>query len=159
MTKEESIGVSGFLYNKETGDKVADFGARPPKHMAKLKDFTMLFHDASEKLARNKNLTGRVLLFAISHVDYQHRITMTQAEIARQLDMKQPVVNRCFKQLVQEQIVEEVDRYGMCKIYRVSAEYVNRGRVRDYHKKQEGYEPEVNDRIPWREPEVATVNA
>jgi uncharacterized small protein (DUF1192 family) len=154
MTKQrKEIGLAGFYYDKETGDVIADFGARPPKRCT-LKNFTMLFHEASEKLARNEKLTGetlRVFLFAISYIDYEHRISLTQAEIARELGLKQPNVNRAFRLLAQEGIFQEVDKFGTNKIYRLAPEYGNKGKARNYQEKLQQPSKDKNDRLPQRE--------
>lgn len=154
MTKHSrEIGLAGFYYDKETGDVVGDFGVRPPRR-TRLKNFTMLFHEASEKLARNKNLGEqalKVFLFAISHIDYQHRISLTQGEIAKELGIKQQNVSRAFKLLVQEGILEEIDKIGTVKIYRLAPEYGNKGKARNYQEKLQKTLKDENDRIPQRE--------
>jgi DNA-binding transcriptional ArsR family regulator len=154
MTKHNrEIGLAGFYYDKETGDVVGDFGARPPRR-TKLKNFTMLFHEASEKLARNETLgteAFRVFLFAISYIDFDHRINLTQADIARELGLKQPNVNRAFKLLVEEGILEEVDKIGTAKIYRLAPEYGNKGRARNYQEKLQKSSKSRNERLPQKE--------
>lgn len=138
MTRQKKdIGLAGYYFDKETGEVVGEIGCKAPRQI-KLKDFTMLFHEASEKLAKNEKLglvALRVFLFAISRIDYEHRLKLTQADIARELGLKQQNINRAFKLLVSERILEEVDKFGTAKIYRLSPEYGNKGRARNYQDK------------------------
>ena len=150
--RKKDIGLAGFYYDKETGDVVGGFGARPPKRCT-LKNFTMIFHEASEKLARNEKLGTqalRVFLFAISYIDYDHRISLTQAEIAKELGIKQQNVSRAFRLLAQEGIFQEVDKFGTNKIYRLAPEYGNKGRARNYQEKLQEPLSDKNNRLPQR---------
>jgi hypothetical protein len=86
----------------------------------KVKDWLMLFHSGSELLAKDKEMTGeafRVFHYAMSHVNYENELLVTQANVKEALGMRQQHVSRAFKLLVKKEILIEGKKLGTSKIY------------------------------------------
>jgi predicted transcriptional regulator len=130
-------GVAGTLYDRETGEILGDYGLRPPKRCT-LTDWLMVFHKSMEVMAKDKDLTSeiwRVFAYAISQLDYDNKLLLTQADIARGLEIKQPNVNRAFKLLVNKGIFIEGEKRGTSKTYYLAGAIGNKGKARNYQNK------------------------
>ncbi len=79
------------------------------------------------KVALNKNLRGedyRVLLFLLSNADGT-TVEISQAEIARSLEYKQPRVSRALKRLDEFKIIKKIFIAGKLVGYRFLIEEPN----------------------------------
>lgn len=71
----------------------------------------------------------RVLSFLISRLDFNNFLTINQSEIASELTMAQPSVNRAIKALVEKGILLEGQRMGRIKSYKLNPNYGWKGKA------------------------------
>ncbi|MDJ0634781.1 MAG: helix-turn-helix domain-containing protein [Xenococcaceae cyanobacterium MO_188.B29] len=86
-----------------------------------------MLKDWMRKVALNKNLRGedyRVLLFLLSNADGT-TVEISQAEIARSLEYKQPRVSRALKRLDEFKIIKKIFIAGKLVGYRFLIEEPN----------------------------------
>ena len=86
-----------------------------------------MLKDWIRKVALNKNLRGedyRVLLFLLSNAD-EFTVEISQAEIARNLEYKQPRVSRAIKRLSEFKIIKKILISGKLIGYRFLIEGEN----------------------------------
>lgn len=75
-------------------------------------DFMMQYNHSLYQIAKMK-LTGedlRVLLFMQSFLDFNNFIPITQINIAKELDMKQPHVSRSIKKLTDKGLIDKIKK-------------------------------------------------
>ena len=86
-----------------------------------------MLKDWIRKVALNKNLRGedyRVLLFLLSNAD-EFTVEISQAEIARSLEYKQPRVSRALRRLDEFKIIKKIFIAGKLVGYRFLIEEPN----------------------------------
>lgn len=133
----KSQNLTGFVTDEKTGE-VAPIKVFMPSNRPKTYDWLMIFHSGTQMLARDKDFSGesfRVFFEIISHIEYENKITVTQAQIAELLGMKQPCVSRAFRLLVKKGILEESRKYGTTKTYKLSTDFGWKGTVTNLNKK------------------------
>jgi Firmicute plasmid replication protein (RepL) len=126
-----SVKEVGF-YDSRTNDYVDPTHVLIPVRV-KVKDWLMLFHSGSEQLAKDKEMTGegfRVLHYAISHVNYENELLVTQADVKEALGMRQQHVSRAFKLLVKKEVLIEGKKQGTSKIYYLNPYFGWKGSAR-----------------------------
>lgn len=74
----------------------------------------------------------RLLLLLLSEMTYENLIPYTQSEFAKRHDLNKTVVNRCWNNLVVEDILLFYKKEGANKYYVVNSEYAWKGRWRNY---------------------------
>lgn len=124
--------LEAFFCNSRTGEITDPTHVLVPVRV-KVKDWLMLFHSGSELLARDKEMTGeafRVFHYVMSHVDYENKLLITQADVKEALEMKQPHVSRAFKLLVKKEILIEGKKFGTNKIYYLNPYFGWKGSAR-----------------------------
>lgn len=72
----------------------------------------------------------RVLLALIATLEFDNFILINQAEIARQLGMTRPAVNRAIRRLLEEGVLIKGQRVGVNVSYRLNPEYGWKGDAR-----------------------------
>ncbi|MBV5311388.1 winged helix-turn-helix transcriptional regulator [Chromatium okenii] len=73
----------------------------------------MMFQDKLQELAAANVLTvegWRVLVMVVSKVDFENFIHVKQVQIAEELGMKPPNVNKAFKRLIELGILEKISQ-------------------------------------------------
>lgn len=129
--------LMGVFSDPKTGEVVEATHVLLPRRQ-KVKDWLMWFHRGSKLLAKDKDLTGeafRVFHYAISEIDYENKLLVTQAEIAEALEMKQPHVSRAFKLLVSKGILEEGEKVGRIKTYYLNWDFGWKGSTKNLIKR------------------------
>lgn len=74
----------------------------------------------------------RVLFALIERLDYENLIVANQAEIARELEMRPPHVNRSVKNLITLGAIFEGPRIGVSRSYRLNPEFGWKGSARNH---------------------------
>lgn len=73
----------------------------------------------------------RVFLKLLSKVDFENYLTVSQQDIANELDMKQSNVSKAIKKLKELNIIVEGPRAGLNKTYRLNPYIAHKGTNRD----------------------------
>ena len=69
----------------------------------------------------------RVFLALLSKVDFENYLTVSQKELAQELDMKQPHISRAIKALCERNVIIEGPRAGLNKTYRFNPYIAHKG--------------------------------
>lgn len=88
-------------------------------------------------LLAKSNLTGtdfKVLMKLLGQLDFDNLIQIEQAEIARQLGMHRPDVNKSIKRLVELGSLLEGPRIGRSRTYRLNPDYGWKGSAKSHIK-------------------------
>ena len=149
-SQSKSSVLEALFCNKRTGEYEEPTHVLVPARV-KVSDWLMVFHKAAETLAKDKEIglqAHRILWYVLSHVEYENRLLVTQADVREALKMKQADVSRAFKLLVKKEILIEVDKIGTCKIYCLNPYSFWKGAASKLKKGlQDGF-PWKNDRSP-----------
>lgn len=135
MTRKQRASkpeIEALFFNPETGNEINNIALVIPRR-PKVKDWLMMFHKGTELLAKDKEIgleAHRVFWYVVSHLDYENKLLLSQSDIVRELEMKQPAVSRAFKLLVKKGILIEDGKYGNSKIYKLSTDFGWKGSVR-----------------------------
>lgn len=124
--------VEGLFCNPRTGEYSDPTHILIPRRV-KVTDWLMTFHKGTELLAKDKEIGAeglRVFLYVTSHVDYENKLLVTQADVKEALEMKQSAVSRAFKLLVNKGILVEANKVGTSKTYYLSTDYGWKGSAR-----------------------------
>lgn len=101
--------------------------------------FFMGFQDAFAELAK-KRISAEaknVFLFILGKVDYDNRLTIPQAEIARQLGMHRQNVSRAMTALVKEGVLlVEEPLLGRTRRFRLNDRYGWKGKLKNLRTKR-----------------------
>ena len=93
------------------------------------KDWVALYQKAISTIA-DMNLPNeqyRVFLKLLSKVDFENFLRVSQNDIAKELDMKQPNVAKAIKGLIGKNIIVEGPRAGLNKTYRLNPYVAHKG--------------------------------
>lgn len=82
----------------------------------------------------------KVLLLLLSEMTYENLIPYTQSAFAKRHDLDRSVVNRCWNNLVDENILIFYYKEGSNKFYVVNSEYAWKGKLRNYRKTHDDIE-------------------
>jgi DNA-binding MarR family transcriptional regulator len=150
---QNKVGVVGVVFDLETNEVLSGFGDKKRKRCT-LTDWLMIFHKGMELMAKDRELgleAWRVFAYAISQIDYDNKLLLTQSEIGRELKMRQQAVNRAFKLLVSKGIFIEGEKQGTSKIYYLGTVIGSKGRAVAFHKKLEREEKAQKNKSPQHE--------
>lgn len=131
-SKIKGKDLGAIFYNRESGDCIENIAIVVPRR-DRVKDWLMIFERGNDILARDKDITGeafRIFFLLTANMDYENRILLTQAEVSRELGIKQQNVNKAFKILVSKGIIVEDKIYGRTKTYKLSTDFGWKGSVR-----------------------------
>lgn len=101
----------------------------------------MAIQDAFVVLAKDKALSGRpmrVLTYMMGRLDWDNYIMLTQAEIARELDLHRQDVSTAVRLLVERGIVQEGPRVGRSHSYRLNSTYGWKGKTVNLRDRRRG---------------------
>lgn len=146
MQKKAKL-FTGTIENTETGEKIIDKLFVFPRKEKMPNGWISIFQSMTEILAKDKKITGeahRVLWYLIGKANWGNEIPITQADVAKGLEMNHSNVRRTFKLLVERGILEERGRFGNSKLYALSMDFFWKGDGKAYKKAREG---ELNVRI------------
>ena len=96
--------------------------------------FVMVFQDAFIEIAKDKTLTGEtksVLMYLLGKLDFENFILMTQAEIAKELDLKKQNVSRAIRTLVERGIILEGPKVSRSRGYRINHDLGWKGNLKN----------------------------
>ena len=94
----------------------------------------MGFQDAFAELAAKRlgSEAKDVFLLILARVDYDNRITIPQAEIARQLGMKRQNVSRAVKTLVKAEVLQAFEPDGKYRpVLKLNDKYAWKGKLKN----------------------------
>jgi len=97
-------------------------------------EWALVFMDMFETLARDKDLTltdVRVLHGLLSHLDYGNTITVTQTQLANELEIKRPNITTSIKKLIEKQYIIILKQKGRQNIYCLNPHYGLRAKETD----------------------------
>ncbi len=92
----------------------------------------MAIQDAFVALAKDRSLSGRpmrVLTYMMGRLNWDNYITLTQAEIAGELDLHQQDVSDAVKLLVERGIIQQGPKAGRTNSYRLNSTYGWKGKT------------------------------
>ena len=87
----------------------------------------MLLELSQDKDLKHQDI--RVLLYYLGCTDFENIINVSQADIAKSLDMKSSAISRACKKLVAKGILLETGKRGRSNVYTLNAAYGWRGRI------------------------------
>jgi hypothetical protein len=76
----------------------------------------------------------RVLLYLLSRLDFENYINVSQAEMARALDVDRSNCHKAVGELVQAEVIVEGPKVGMHRTYRLNPSYGWKGSAQNHHK-------------------------
>ncbi len=92
----------------------------------------MAIQEAFVALAKDKSLSGRpmrVLTYMMGRLDWDNYITLSQVEIAGELDLHRQHVHAAIKLLVERGIIQEGPKNGRSHSYRLNSTYGWKGKT------------------------------
>jgi len=98
--------------------------------------FFMAFQAAFMSLAKDVELQGqpmRVLLVLLARLDFENEVVISQAEIARELEIRPNRVSEAMRLLREKGLIRVQKREGHIKTYRLSCAYAWKGRAKNLH--------------------------
>ncbi|MFN9507337.1 MAG: winged helix-turn-helix transcriptional regulator, partial [Rubrivivax sp.] len=98
--------------------------------MAQVQAFAKLAKREARKVLGEEGFG--VLLGALSRLDYENLLVLNQAELARELEMSSPSVNRAIKRLVELSVLLEGPRIGVSRSYRLNPEFGWKGSAKGH---------------------------
>ena len=116
------------LFNDETGT-VSEL---KKKKLKRTEPFFMMNLRDAEKIALEKTLHGteyKILWFIVSRIDYDNRAFLSQAFIAKTLDMPQSQVSTSIKKLAECKALRKIIVDGRTG-YEISIDLVSRGTLK-----------------------------
>lgn len=137
------ITRAGEAYDLGTGEvsegKLVWIPDRPKSQFGG--DFFLMTIDALSWLADHRKLIGEegfaVFGKAVKRLDFENYIQLSQAEIAKELDMQPSNVSRAMKRLISIGIIGEGPKVGRSKTYRLHPEAAWRGKPKAHHAARE----------------------
>lgn len=113
------------LFNEDTGE-ILEVRRKKTK---RTEPFLMMNLKDAAEIAKADKLHGteyKVLFFILSRIDYDNRAVLTQAFIAKELNMPQPQVSAAIKKLVEEGAISKIS-VGGANGYMVGEHVASRG--------------------------------
>lgn len=99
----------------------------------------MAWQEGFERLATDRDMTLealRVLHYVFARLDFENHLRLSQADIARALDMKASSVSRAMKLLLEKDILVVGDKVGRSHTYRLNTSFGWKGKVKNLRKLQ-----------------------
>ena len=116
-------------YPKEA---VLNFFTTPSKY---LKDsYARVFLNKINALGKDRNLSStdlRVLMSIIGHLGYDNIVNISQKDLGKELNIKQPNIAKSIKKLIDEGYLQVVDTIGRQNIYMLNPNIAFRARAKN----------------------------
>lgn len=122
----QMVDENGVLYD----DRTYTFIAIHKRERCK-EPFVRMWDDGLQALALDKDFRGRpmaILVYLMGNLDFGNYALVTQADIAKAMDMPRPDVSVAFKLLVEKGVLQEGPRAGRSKSYRLNSSYGWKGK-------------------------------
>lgn len=118
------------LVEPETGEIKAYLPVMNKKKGIEGGSWVAIFQDVLTWLARQSLPLEqyRVLMYLMGKLDFSNYLRITQTEIAKDLNMRQPHVSRAIKALIGLDILAEGPHVGNAKTYRLNPYMAHKGR-------------------------------
>lgn len=119
------------MVDTETGELVYIAIQAKSKHITG--GFVMAMQEGFAQIAR-MGLTGEqlsVFMHMFSKMDFENYLIISQKDIAKDLNLKQPNVSRAVKKLVEKGIIHEGPKAGTNKTYRLDPQFGYKGRAKN----------------------------
>ena len=115
------------LVNQETGEIEGHF---PLKSKGLGKGWIALYQAAIQQIAiaHLPDEQNRVFMYMLGTVDFENYWRISQKQISKALNMKQPHVARAIKGLCEREIIVEGPRAGLNKTYRLNPYIAHKGK-------------------------------
>ena len=139
LYKKRLINVDRVFVDSETGEIKDGLAVYFPRKI-RAEGFFMAWQEGFERLATDKEITLealRVINYMFARLDYENYIRVTQADIARALDMKPSNVSRAVKLLIDKDILVLGLKVGRSYTYRLNADFGWKGKIKNMKKYQD----------------------
>lgn len=116
-----------------------------------------MFQEAARVIAKDKDLTGedhRVLRYLESILDIKNYISLSQTDIAMDLEIKQPNINRAIKNLLEKGIIIKGPKVGKSWTYILNANYAYKGRLKFLKQERKEHLKLIKEQKEERETEI-----
>lgn len=125
----ETKDTSGRRYIMVTDENGNIKGYFPLKKKSLGKEWIAVYQDMISTIAKWNlpNEQYRVFLALLGKVDFENYLTVSQKELAQELDMKQPHISRAIKALCERNVIIEGPRAGLNKTYRFNPYIAHKG--------------------------------
>lgn len=150
-----ALKLGAIFYDADTGKELPDIALLDRRRKYTLRNWLRIFHHGTIAMALDPEIrkeSYRVFNFAIGHIDYENKILLSQNDIARGLNMKQPHVNRAFKQLTEKGIFVEGKKHGTVKTYYLNPEYGWKGSEKNLKKLHEDEFKQLKQQMKGKSP-------
>jgi DNA-binding MarR family transcriptional regulator len=104
----------------------------PKRAKLKGKRWFMMFQDAFEMLAKDRDLRGEpraILDFLMSKLGFENQIALSQTEVAEALGINKVNVSQGIKKLLNKEVLLKDAKQGRSQCYKLNPEYGWKGRV------------------------------
>lgn len=122
----------------ETGEIVQLVAMRPQKgpHPFKREGFVQMSQQAMLELAQDpvSGESMRVLFALCAVLDFENYLSISQVELAKLINMKQPHISRALKELTERSIIIKGAKYGRSATYRLSPTFGFKSKSSNFHK-------------------------
>lgn len=139
VVKKRLVQVDHVLVDRSTGELMNGHLVYFPTKV-RAEGWFMAWQEGFERLAQDKEITleaRRVLDYVFARLDFENHLRMSQADIARALDMKPGNVSRAIKLLMSKDILLIGEKVGRSYTYRLNADFGWRGKVKNLRKYQQ----------------------
>ena len=139
--------------DSETGEIIDGFVAYvvPKRKNGFGQGWLAMAQNGAEILAQS-NLSGndfKVLMKLLSVLDYENLIQVSQADVARELNMHRQHVQRSIKRLIDLGIVLEGVRIGISRSYRLNPNFGWKGSAKGHREALQEHLKVVNNKAAW----------
>jgi len=130
----------GSLVDRKSGEvfepEQFTFIIFPKRAKLKGKRWFMMFQDAFEMLAKDRDLRGEpraILDFLMSKLGFENQIALSQTEVAEALGINKVNVSQGIRKLIDKEILLKDAKLGRSQCYKLNPEYGWKGRVENFN--------------------------
>ncbi len=116
-----------------TEDSVINVFAKTRKYLNN--DYARCFLNEMLALALDRDFTGtdfRVLLAVIGNIEYDNKISISQGQLGKELNIKRPEITKSIGKLISKGYLQVVDSIGRQNIYQFNPHIAFRSRAKNY---------------------------
>ncbi len=136
VVRKRVCQVDQVLVDKKTGEIMNGHLVYFPLKV-RAEGWLMAWQEGFERLAQDKEITleaMRVLNYVFARLDFENHLRMSQADIARALEMKPSNVSRAIKLLIDKDILMLGEKIGRSYTYRLNPDFGWKGKVKNLRK-------------------------
>ena len=93
------------------------------------------FCEGLTRLAKDRNLNStdmRVLIYIAGIIEYENILDISQAELAKQMEIVQPEISKSIKKLCELDYLRIIGKVGRQNIYKLSPHFAFKSRAKNY---------------------------